>query len=47
MKVQVARADMDKKMLDFALISDSGNPNKPLPAVPSKKKGKKRKNSRR
>lgn len=46
-KVQVARADMDKKMLDFALISDSGNPNKPLPAVPSKKKGKKRKNSRR
>ena len=46
-KVQVARADMDKKMLDFALISDSGNPNKPLPAVPSKKKGKKRKGSRR
>lgn len=29
-KVQVARADLDKKQLDFALISDSGNPNKPL-----------------
>lgn len=32
-KVQVARADLDKKMLDFALISDSGNPNKPLKPV--------------
>lgn len=32
-KVQVARADIDKKQLDFALISDSGNPNKPLPAI--------------
>ena len=29
-KVQVARADLDRKQLDFALISDSGNPNKPL-----------------
>lgn len=29
-RVQVARADLDKKQLDFALISDSGNPNKPL-----------------
>ena len=28
-KVQVARADLDRKQLDFALISDSGNPNKP------------------
>ncbi|MDO4334753.1 MAG: ribonuclease R [Bacteroidales bacterium] len=30
-KVQVARADLDKKQLDFALISDDGNPNRPLP----------------
>lgn len=30
-KVQVARADLDKKQLDFALLSDDGNPNKPLP----------------
>ncbi len=29
-KVQVARADLDKKQLDFTLISDSGNPNRPL-----------------
>lgn len=29
-KVQVARADLEKKQLDFALISDEGNPNKPL-----------------
>lgn len=29
-KVQVARADIDKKQLDFFLISDDGNPNKPL-----------------
>ncbi|MDE7382060.1 MAG: ribonuclease R, partial [Muribaculaceae bacterium] len=35
-KVQVARADLDKKQLDFALISDEGNPNKPL----REKKGK-------
>ncbi len=31
-KVQVARADLDRKQLDFALISDSGNPNKPIEA---------------
>ena len=30
-KVQVARADLERKQLDFALISDEGNPNKPLP----------------
>ncbi|MDE6299278.1 MAG: ribonuclease R, partial [Muribaculaceae bacterium] len=30
-KVQVARADLDRKQLDFALISDDGNPNRPLP----------------
>ncbi|MDE6338579.1 MAG: RNB domain-containing ribonuclease, partial [Muribaculaceae bacterium] len=47
-KVQVARADLDRKQLDFALISDSGNPNRPLePKKPGKrhepkKKGKKR-----
>lgn len=29
-KVQVARADVDKKQLDFALLADDGNPNKPL-----------------
>ncbi len=29
-KVQVARADLDRKQLDFALIDDLGNPNKPL-----------------
>lgn len=29
-KVQVARADLDRKQLDFALLSDNGNPNRPL-----------------
>ena len=29
-RVQVARADLDKKQLDFALVTDEGNPNKPL-----------------
>ncbi len=29
-KVQVARADLDRKQLDFALINDEGNPNKPV-----------------
>lgn len=29
-KVQVARADLDRKQLDFALVSDDGNPNRPL-----------------
>ena len=29
-KVQVARADRDRKQLDFALIDDKGNPNKPI-----------------
>ena len=40
-KVQVARADLDKKQLDFALVSDEGNPNKPLPLnnQGNKKKG--------
>lgn len=34
-KVQVARADLDRKQLDFALISDSGNPNQPLRQAPT------------
>ena len=42
-KVQVARADLEKKMLDFALISDSGNPNKPLPPVNVDRKKKQKK----
>lgn len=46
-KVQVARADLDKRMLDFALIKDCGNPNKPLPPVQLQKKGKKNKFARR
>lgn len=29
-KVQVARADLDRKQLDFTLINDEGNPNKPI-----------------
>ncbi len=29
-KVQIARADLDRKQLDFALISDNGNPNRPI-----------------
>lgn len=29
-RVQVARADLDKKQLDFALVLDEGNPNKSL-----------------
>lgn len=28
-KVQVARADLERKQLDFALIEDDGNPNRP------------------
>lgn len=48
-RVQVARADLDRKQLDFSLVSDEGNPNKPLkpkpvPEKPSKKKSRKRKN---
>lgn len=29
-KVQVARADLERKQLDFALIDDKGNPNRPI-----------------
>lgn len=37
-KVQVARADLESKQLDFALIDDKGNPNKPLrPDKPGKR----------
>lgn len=37
-KVQVARADLDSKQLDFALIDDKGNPNRPLqPDKPGKR----------
>ncbi len=32
-KVQVARVDLDKKQLDFALIEDEENSNKPLPST--------------
>lgn len=54
-KVQVARADLDRKQLDFALVSDDGNSNRPLSPAgnhgrnqPSKKvkgKGKRRQTS--
>lgn len=37
-KVQVARADLEKKQLDFALVSDEGNPNKPLKEIKTEKK---------
>lgn len=37
-RVQVARADLDKKQLDFALIEDMGNPNKPLPPLHARKR---------
>lgn len=40
-KVQVARADLERKQLDFFLIQDEGNPNKPLPekkSLPEKKR---------
>ena len=39
-KVQVARADLERKQLDFALIDDKGNPNKPLKPVEQRKPGK-------
>lgn len=41
-KVQVARADLERKQLDFFLIQDEGNPNKPLPEKKNSKKTKKR-----
>lgn len=37
-RVQVARADLERKQLDFTLIDDKGNPNKPLaPQKPGKR----------
>ena len=38
-KVQVARADLDRKQLDFMLISDDGNPNRPLRPAKNKNHG--------
>lgn len=53
-KVQIARADLDRKQLDFALLRDDGNPNKPLREVkpgkrntPMKKHKKSGKHSRK
>lgn len=54
-RVQVARADLDRKQLDFALIADDGNPNKPrkerkahhgrnIPRRDKENKGKNKKN---
>lgn len=43
-RVQVARADLERKQLDFALIDDKGNPNKPLEA---RKPGKRHEAKRR
>ncbi len=37
-KVQVARADLEKKQLDFALIDDMGNSSRPLPPVRTNKR---------
>ena len=46
-KVQVARADLERKQLDFALIDDKGNPNKPLEQrAPGKRNNPDRKRSR-
>ena len=36
-KVQVARADLDRKQLDFTLITDKGNPNRPFPETKGSK----------
>ena len=48
-RVQVARADLDRKQLDFSLVADEGNPNKPLPhkEVPKDRKVKKERKTRR
>ncbi|MCM1290458.1 MAG: ribonuclease R [Prevotella sp.] len=45
-KVQVARADLDHKQLDFALLSDDGNPNRPLRQVPNPNPRAKRNNQK-
>ncbi|MCH5223890.1 MAG: ribonuclease R [Muribaculaceae bacterium] len=48
-RVQVARADLDRKQLDFSLVADEGNPNKPLPhkEAPKDRKVKKERKTRR
>lgn len=46
-KVQVARADLERKQLDFALIDDKGNPNKPLPEAKPGKRHEARKGGRK
>lgn len=46
-KVQVARADLDKKQLDFALVSDMGNPDRPKAVqAPVSRKGSKKHKSK-
>jgi len=39
-RVQVGRADLDRKQLDFVLLSDEGNPNPRKPVSLQHKKGK-------
>ena len=46
-RVQVARADLEKKQLDFALVDDEGNPNKPLREEPKNTKSAKKSRSRK
>ncbi|MCM1378041.1 MAG: ribonuclease R [Clostridium sp.] len=46
-KVQVARADLERKQLDFMLITDEGNPNKPLKERSGKKGGRNTPQSRK
>jgi len=49
-KVQVARANLDRKQLDFALIEDKGQPERalpPKPASPAKPKSRQRYRNRR
>ena len=47
-RVQVARADLERKQLDFALIDDKGNPNKPIEArKPGKRHSPSKKNRRK
>ena len=44
-KVQVARADLERKQLDIALIEDHGNPTKPLKQK-EKERGKQKRRKR-
>lgn len=46
-RVQVARADLERKQLDFALIDDKGNPNKPIIARKPGKRHEAKKTRRR